>query len=80
MSFLPLFVAWIWQFEIGPILIKFLEILNRKCWRQQKNCWQSMTFRYLKKLDLKGMLRVKFQISHTFGSTFNLGVASIPPA
>ena len=36
MSFLPLFVAWIWQFEIGPILIKFLEILNRKCWHQQK--------------------------------------------
>ena len=30
MSFLPLFVGWIQQFEIGPILIKFWKFLNRK--------------------------------------------------
>ena len=32
-----------------------------------------MAFKYFWKLDIKGMLRAKFQVSSTFGSNFNLG-------
>ena len=32
-----------------------------------------MVFKYFWKLDIKGLLPAKFQISNAFGSNFNLG-------
>ena len=32
-----------------------------------------MAFKYFWKLDIKGLLRAKLQISNAFGSNFNLG-------
>ena len=52
---------------------KFWKILTRKCWRQQNFCWKNIICKYFWKLDIKSVLRAKFQVSSTFGSNLNLG-------
>ena len=76
MSFLPLSVPQVQVCENGPILTKFWKIFTRKCWHEQKFCWQNRVFKYFRKLDMKGIRYAKLQDSRTFGSDFNMGGGS----